>query len=49
MSKNSLFKFATFALGNIEEFADKNIAPVTKPLFEYLIKFTENILDHNYD
>lgn len=48
MSKHSLFKFTTYTIGNIEEFANKNISPITKPLFEYLIKFTENILVHNY-
>lgn len=36
-------------IGNIEEFATKNISPITKPLFEYLMKFSESILLNNYE
>lgn len=36
-------------MGQIEEFANKNIQPITKPLFQYLIKFTEKIITRYYE
>lgn len=33
LSKNCMFKFSSHVIGNIEEFANKNISPITKPLF----------------
>lgn len=47
LSKSSHFSWTSYVMGNIEEFANKNLPAINKPLFEYLIKFTERIITHH--